>query len=285
MIPPFPSTASLPAAGRRELWTRQILAVVEIEIRKNLLGKRAVPSYLLACMPMLLTSAMALALYRGWSRETLAGSALVFATIYQNFVLRFVVFFGCAWIFTNLYRGEVLDRSLHYYFLCPIRRDVFVAAKFLSGLAAAILVFGGATVVSYLILLVPRGISGAVDHLASGGLGPLFSYGAVTALACLGYGAVFLLAGLLVRNPMIPAVVVLGWESIHFLLPPLLKKLSVIHYLLSLCPIPVPQGPFAILSEPVPAWLAVPGIVALTAAALAIAFWKIRRTEIVYGSD
>ena len=62
-----------------------------------------------------------------------AGVALFFAVLYQ-FILRFVLYFGCVWIFMNLFRGEVLDRSLHYYFLAPIRREVLVAGKYVSAL-------------------------------------------------------------------------------------------------------------------------------------------------------
>ncbi len=41
------------------------------------------------------------------------------------------------------------------------------------------------------------------------GLSHLLWYCAAAALACLGYGSVFLAAGLLLRNPIIPAVVIL----------------------------------------------------------------------------
>ncbi len=71
------------------------------------------------------------------------------------------------------------------------------------------------------------------------------TYLGITALACIGYGAVFLIIGLFFRNPIIPAILIYGWEWINFLLPPLLKKLSVIHYLHSLTPVPIPEGPFA----------------------------------------
>ena len=44
-----------------------------------------------------------------------------------------------------------------------------------------------------------------------------------------------------------------GWEWLNFLLPPLLKKVSVIHYLNSLVPVPISEGPFAVVAEPTPA--------------------------------
>jgi hypothetical protein len=57
----------------------------------------------------------------------------IFAGVFQLFYLRLAVFFGCLGIFMNLFRGEVLDKSLHFYFLAPIRREVLMAGKFLTG--------------------------------------------------------------------------------------------------------------------------------------------------------
>jgi hypothetical protein len=66
--------------------------------------------------------------------------------------------------------------------------------------------------------------------------GPSLRYAGITMLACVGYGAFFLVVGLFIRNPIIPALLLYGWEWLNFLLPPLLKKISVIHYLNSLMP-------------------------------------------------
>ena len=52
---------------------------------------------------------------------------------------------------------------------------------------------------------------------------------------------VLLILGLLFRNPIMPTVAVLIWESILVFLPAILKKVSVIFYLESLCPV---QAPF-----------------------------------------
>src|SRR5262249_50540060 len=52
----------------------------------------------------------------------LGRDSIMFAGVFQFFFLRLAVFFGCLGIFMNLFRGEILDRSLHFYFLAPIRR-------------------------------------------------------------------------------------------------------------------------------------------------------------------
>jgi len=47
----------------------------------------------------------------------------------------------------------------------------------------------------------------------------LFWYIMAATLGCVGYGSVFLAAGMLLRNPIIPAGVLLGWEAINGFLP------------------------------------------------------------------
>jgi hypothetical protein len=110
-------------------------------------------------------------------------------------------------------------------------------------------------------------------------------YFGITILACVGYGAFFLLIGLFFRNPIIPAILLFLWERINFLLPPFLKKISVIHYLVSLDPVPMDEGPFAVLVEPTPAWIAIPSLLLVTILVLAISCWRVRRMEISYGGE
>jgi len=269
------------------LWRRQVAAILRLEARKNFLGRRALLLYLLALLPVITVAGFAVALfYFREAHENLSWAFQNYAHIYQGFILRFVTFFGCVWVFTNLFRGEVLDRSLHYYLLAPVRREVLVASKYLSALLAGLVLFGGATVLSYLLIYPPYGLARAQEHFFGGpGLAHMAAYLGVTALACLGYGAVFLLIGLFFRNPILPAAGILLWESINFLLPGLLKKISVIHYLKSLTPIPLSEGPFALVAEPPPAWVSVGGLLALTLVVLAAAVLRIRRMEIEYGED
>jgi ABC-type transport system involved in multi-copper enzyme maturation permease subunit len=271
------------------LWPRQILAVARLELVKNLFALRAAPIYLLAAMPIFVVGLILfVAIVFGDAPselETAPGTALFFAQLYE-FILRFVIYAGCVWIFMNLFRGEVLDRSLHYYFLAPIRREVLVVGKFVSGWLSAVLLFTGSTLVTMYLLHAHTGPVWAASHLLGGdGFGTMVRYVAVTALACLGYGAVFMIIGLFLRNPIVPALVIFVWEQINPFLPALLKKISVIFYLRSLLPLTIDEGPFAVIADPVPAWLAVPGLLVFTTAVLAAACLCIRRLEIAYGAD
>ena len=265
------------------LWARQSLAIMRLEIGKNFMGRRALLIYLLALLPVLLVAAVAVFPPDADEFRDAGNLGVIFAVIYEALILRTAVFFGCAWIFMNLFRGEVVDRSLHYYFLTPVRREVLVVGKYLAGLVSSVLLFTSTVALSSLFLYVPRG--GVRFFLEGSGYNHLLTYLGMTALACVGYGAFFLFIGLFFRNPIIPALLIYGWEFLNFLLPPLLKKISVIHYIHSLSPVPLSEGPLALVGEPTPAWISVPSLLGVTALVLVVAGLRIRRMEIRYGGD
>jgi ABC-type transport system involved in multi-copper enzyme maturation permease subunit len=268
------------------LWFRQIRAIFRLEIEKNFFGRRSILLYLLALLPIAPLIMLAPFTPPGREWQDFTQYNMIFAIFYGGLILRTVVFFGCAWIFMNLFRGDIIDRSLHFYFLSSVRREVLVVGKYLSGLVTSIILFTGTTVISMLLLYLPHFPSESSRFFLDGpGLGQLLTYAAITVLACIGYGAFFLVVGLFFRNPIIPAIVLYGWEWLNFLMPPLLKKISVIHYLNSLAPVPVSEGPFAVVAEPTPAWIAVPSLIVVTLLVLGIASYRIRKMEIRYGSD
>jgi ABC-type transport system involved in multi-copper enzyme maturation permease subunit len=268
------------------LWLRQVGAIFRLEIEKNFLSRRSLLMYLLALLPMFPLLILAVITPPGNEWRDFGHYGVFYAFFYNGLILRTVVFFGCAWIFMNLFRGDLVDRSLHYYFLSPVRREVLVVGKYISGLATSIFLFGGTTILSMLLLYLPRFYSESLRFFLDGqGLAQISTYAGITILACVGYGAFFVVVGLFVRNPIIPALLLYGWEWLNFLLPPLLKKISVIHYLNSLTPVPIDEGPFAVVAEPTPAWIAIPSLIIVTIVVLVVAAYRIRQMEIRYGSD
>ena len=262
-------------------WWRQVLAIMRLDIRKGF--RRSWGLYLLALAPVFILTLRIVIPDAADHPGGVSGATEFFAAIYQTFMVRIVIFLACVAIFGNLIRREMLDRSLHYYFLSPVRREVLVAAKFLTGLLVAFFLFGLSTIVSYLLAYVPHESTEVQNFMFNGpGLGHLGAYLLVTFLACVGYGSVFLALGFFFKSPAIPALAVFGWEAILFLLPPLLKKVSVYHYLQSLCPIPISEGPLAMLADAPSPWVAIPGLLVLALALIALSAWKIRGMEISY---
>jgi ABC-type transport system involved in multi-copper enzyme maturation permease subunit len=278
------TTATVPGA-RAGLpwgqWWSQLRAIVRLELRKGF--RRSFGLLLLAFSPLVILIPRIFFPRALGDPADVAGATQLFSVLYQAYILRFVIFLACIAIFGNLIRRETLDRSLHYYFLSPVRRELLVVAKYVTGLIVSVGLFGLTTAVSFVLTYLPHD-SARVQHFLfqEHGLGHLASYLLVTLLACVGYGAVFLFFGFFFKSPAMPALVVFGWEGIHFLLPPLLKQVSVIHYLQSLCPVKISEGPIAILSDAPAPWISVVGLFALALVLVAVSAWKIQRMEIAY---
>jgi hypothetical protein len=217
----------------------------------------------------------------------------VFAGIFQNFYLRLAIFFGCLGIFMNLFRGEMLDKTLHFWFLAPARREVLLAGKYGAGLMASTIIFTGGTLLCFGVMLWTHDPVEVQAYWQSAGMAHLFWYAVAAILGCIAYGSVFLAAGLLMRNPIIPAAVILGWESINSFLPDLLQKLSVLHYLQSLCPVPAPMDDSLpallklLLTPAAPASHAgaIIGLLVVTALVLWIARFAILRMQVTYSTE
>jgi hypothetical protein len=279
---------------RQGAWRNQILAIMRIDLAKTFFAKRGLWIYLLASAPVLPMVGHWLFNPRG-ANDTFGQDVQIFAGIFQFFYMRIAIFFGCVGIFMNLFRGEMLDKSLHYYLLAPVRREVLVVGKFLSGLTAAITIFCGSVIIQWVSIFVHHGTQLFGSYMFSGpGLSHLTSYLIAAALACIGYGSVFLWAGIRYRNPLIPAAIILVWEGLNGILPALLKKISIIYWLKSLCPISIPSPPGAKGNiwnllvfdiDPAPVAVAAVNLLLLAAFVIVAAAIRARNLEISYAAD
>ncbi len=273
------------------LWRRQVGAIARLELRRVLRSRMAVIGWGLASLPVLLLALRALVVALGYAEGLDGGQALdetVYAMVYQTLMLRLSVFFGCLAVFVNAIRGEAYARTLHYYLLAPLRREVLAAGKFVGGLLGTALIFGGAVLATRVIMLVgPSGwVEAALRTMTAGPwLWHTLAYLGVTLLACAGYGAVFLVIGLWRVNPIIPSVLVFGWEAVNAFLPAALQRVSIVHALLALCPVPVNLGPIAILGEPPSRPVAALELAVVTALLVALAMRRARGLEALYGED
>jgi len=266
------------------LWRRQGWTVARYELMRSVFSRRVVPVILLVGMPLSL-AAMRVLFMPDSRRADLSHTTENFAQMFYFFQLRFIVFFACAVLFVKLFRGEILERSLHYNLLAPVRRDVLVVGKYVGGLLSAWLLLLGAVAGTFALFYLAHGGEGLRYLLSGAGLAQMAGYLWVAALACVAYGALFLLAGLYFKNPMVPAILFLGWEVATPFLPPLLKALSIVHYLGSLLPVPPVMGPLAVLSQPVAPWIAVAGLVVTAAILLILSVRKAKRLEVTYSAD
>jgi hypothetical protein len=218
----------------------------------------------------------------------------IFAGIFQFFYLRLAIFFGCLGMFMYLFRGEMSNRTLHFWFLAPARREVLLAGKYAAGLIAAAVIFGGGALLAFAAMLWPHDAVQVQAYWNAGGVGHLFWYATAAVLGCLGYGSVFLALGLYLRNPIVPAAVLLAWEGVNGILPHVLQRMSILYYLQSLCPVPalpmdddIPTLIRLLMAPAAPASRpgAILGLLLVTAVVLWIASRAVRRMEISYGTE
>jgi ABC-type transport system involved in multi-copper enzyme maturation permease subunit len=283
------TTTGSEAHARSAVWTMrlaQLRVIVQREWARQAFRWRGAWIYPLAFGPLLIITVHSV--YDRHSICRLENESAIWAGIFQYYYVRVGIFFGTAVLFARSFRGEILDRSLHYLLLLPLRRELLLVGKFLGALVASVMVFELAVIACYLTMF---------GHFAEGraflgttaALTQLGGYVLATAMACVGFGAVFLAIGLLFRNPVIPSVTVLGLETWSVVLPPWLQRLTITFYLKALCPVPAPvEGWTALLTivvEPTPTWLAVSGLLVVAAVVLAFAARYVRRLEINYTTD
>jgi ABC-type transport system involved in multi-copper enzyme maturation permease subunit len=271
------------------LFASQISILVRNEARRNLFTRRRIWIYLLALIPVLMILGHTISERNNTNLAQIEEDTQVLAGIVQLYYFRLGIFFACMAIFTWLFRGEMVERTLHYQFLVPVRREVLVIGKFLAGAVVPIVLFETAVLACFYFMYLRFGSAGKAYVFDGPGLGQLGSYLLVTALACIGYGAVFLALSLLFKNPVVPGVLIMGWEAIAPIFPAWAQRLSVTFYLKHLCPVSLPlSGPlaiFTIVAEPVSPFIAVLGLLCLTIVILALSCFLIHRMEITYTAE
>lgn len=270
------------------LYASQVSVLVRNEVRRNLFTRRRLWVYLLALIPILIIS-LHYVLDKDRSASQIESDTMVLAGIVQLYYFRLGIFFACMGIFTWLFRGEMVERTLHYQFLVPVRKEVLVVGKFLAGAIISIALFEAAVFACFFLTYSRLGSAGKSYVFDGPGLAQLGSYLLVTALACLGYGAVFLALSLLFKNPIIPGAMLMGWEAIAPIFPSWTQRFSVTFYLKHLCPVSLPvDGPlaiFTVVAEPVSPLIAVLGLLCLTVIILVLSCFLIHRLEITYTAE
>jgi ABC-type transport system involved in multi-copper enzyme maturation permease subunit len=270
------------------LFASQISILVRTEVRRNLFTRRRIWVYLLALIPVIIIF-VHYVLDKTTGPSQLEEDTFVLAGIVQFYYLRLGIFFACMGIFTWLFRGEMVERTLHYQFLVPVRKEVLVVGKFIAGAIISIALFETAVLACFYLTYSRLGSTGSSYVFDGPGLSQLGSYLLVTALACVGYGAVFLALSLLFKNPIVPGAMLMGWEAVAPIFPSWAQHLSVTFYLKHLCPVKLPvDGPmaiFTVVAEPVAPFVAVFGLLCLTVAILVLSCFLIHRLEVTYTAE
>lgn len=262
---------------------RQFKEIFKISLKKSFFSKQTLLIFVLALAPIFITLIAAL---EESSLKDINAGRQGFGYIYAVLISGAVIFLGSAAYFISAFRGEILERSMHYYMLAPVRRDLIVYGKYCACLLTAMLIFSISTVVSYLMLYLATGTARLAADIGNGiAVTQLASYLLMSVLASIGYGSLFMAIGLAFRNPLLPILILAGLEFIYPLLPTGLKFLSIRYYVISRMPVVLTNDPFAIISSPMPVWASILGVVTIAGVALCVSIRILRRLEVKYLED
>jgi ABC-type transport system involved in multi-copper enzyme maturation permease subunit len=268
----------------RKAWVSQLWAVAKVELRRYRRGRRWIAPCVLAILPNLIMLSPMLFGRLNTEFGGMRRGPIDYARFFQNFWLQFMIFSSCVTVFSQLFRSEFLEKTLHHYYLVPIRREAVVFGKFLTALVPSVLLFTTTTASTYFSFFWPSA-SGRDFLLSALGISHMLRYIAIAALACAAYGAVFLLLGLTFRNPMIPALFVLSWETFNYVLPSLFQHLSVTLYLRSFMPVTILNGPFGVTVEPPSLPASAAGLLIASVGIVALSAYLVRHIQITYSAD
>jgi ABC-2 type transport system permease protein len=215
------------------------MRVFELSLGQMLWSRRTIFMALVVGAPVLLAivtrvvQAMGVAPLR--INGVRVGGTAIFGMMIWILFLRFIVpvlgvFYG-----TALIADEVEDKTLTYLFTRPVRRGAVLVGKYLAYLVCTASVVLPAIVIVY-FLVVP------VSDIAAGA-GALAMDIGILALGLACYGALFALAGTVLKRPLVAGLVfAFGWEQLALLMPGYLKRLTVAYYLQALVPHAMPAN-------------------------------------------
>ena len=213
------------------------MRVFELSLGQMLWSRRTIFMTVVAGAPVLLAAAIRIAQSTGMPAFRLNGlrvdGAGMFGLVVWLLFVRFLVpvlgvFYG-----TALIADEVEDRTLTYLFTRPVRRAAVLAGKYLAYLACTTSVVLPAVIIVF-FLLVPFG------EMARAAF-PFVKDVGILALGLASYGALFALAGAMLKRPLVVGLVfAFGWEQIALMMPGSLKQVTVAYYLQGLVPHAMP---------------------------------------------
>lgn len=200
----------------------------ELALGEMLWGRRAVFMAIAAGAPVVLALGLRLAFSSGSAAVIVNGDRVNIETVFGGAIsllyLRFIVPALGVYYGTSMIADEIEDKTITYLFVRPMRRGAIVVGKYLAYLVCVLAAVLPSTALVFFIL-VPFGNMGSLVDTFVRDLEQI-------ALGIAAYGAIFVLAGVTLKRPLVGGLIfVFGWEPIAVALPGYVGHLTVAHYL------------------------------------------------------
>ena len=217
-----------PSASHRVLWRSQAAQSSAVELRKNFITKRGFWIYLLALAPAAVIWLHSFVTLRRPDAvgHTFSKDTEILAGIFQIFFLASGGLLRLRRASSRIYfAAKLWSAPCTTYFLSPVRREVLVAGKYLAGLITAAFFFCGSIALCFAGMYAHFPGHEIRAYLVDGpGLGHLLAYVGNHGAGVHGIRRAIFWLGIRYKNPIIPAVILLFWESVNIFLPSWLKK-------------------------------------------------------------
>jgi ABC-2 type transport system permease protein len=201
----------------------------------------------------------------------------LYGVIVAVYYVRNVLPLAALFYATSLIADEVEGRTITYLFTRPVRRESILTGKLAAYLVTTLTLVLPSTVVTFLLLATAGGLSGVGSAVPD-----LFRDMGVIALTLFAYGALFTLAGVLLRRPVIPGLLFLFvWELVANL-PGYLPRLTLTAWLRSLLHHrPAQEGLGELFGQALPEGLSLAVLAGMILAFLGLALWIFSQREYV----
>ena len=200
--------------------------IFDITLRRTILSKKTRYMLMAMSLPVLLA-----VYYRIHGASESPGPVL--STIMSLLFLQFLLVLVALLYASAIVADEVDSRTIICLFTRPVRRYSIIAGKFMAYMLEAPLILIIPMLLTYLIIATGNGIF-SNPLLSLGNFGKQIC---VTILALVAYGAIFAFLGTWSKRPVVLGLLfAFGWEKIVFMVPGVIRKFSVIHYLMSIFP-------------------------------------------------
>ena len=212
----------------KSIFLRPFKVTFRITFDQTIKSKKTIFMLLVTFLPVFMTL-----YYRIAQPEHFIQPPLVLVHI-MMFYLLFVSILVALFYGNAMIGDEVDNRTIIYYFTRPIPKYTIIIGKFVAYIASVFLIIIPPMLISFLIIAsdkeMSRDFAITVDTFARQ-LG-------VILLGLIVYGSIFMFFGTSLKHPIISGLLLaFGWEKIMLIVPGLIRKFSVSHYLISAFPI------------------------------------------------
>ena len=190
-------------------------------------SKKSLLTAILAILPVVISL-----LFR-FSRHSSRNASSFFPMIMILMYLMFLTVLLALLYGTAIIADEVDNKTITYLFTRPIRKSGIILSKFAAYLLGSMVVLIPSALLTFLIIATDAKMrTSFADNLNL-----FFRYIGVFTLALIAYGSIFTFLGSCIKHSVLVGLFfVFGWEKITVVMPGLIKKFSVVHYLLSSFP-------------------------------------------------